>query len=221
MRAAGIAALGLWSMAGAWSSSPTQMTDGWIPLYWIQTWPGGKKAAEKLVQVGLWKEESRDGLAGYQFHDWEDFQRTAASWEAEKRKARERMKNIRSGSVRPNNKRTFDRTQPEGAAHVPDSLTLTLTPTTHLEGEGHLPARASTPPKHCKNHINEPATGTCGPCGDARRLSERWEADERAAVRACRLCTTDGQRIQPGTRATPMAPYVRCDHKPLSRQETA
>jgi hypothetical protein len=88
------------------------------------------------------------------------------------------------------------------------------------------------PSLRCPRHLNNPNPPACGGCADARRAREAWDADggaravrqveaERFAVRACQLCTTDGQRLVPGSRATPMSPYVRCDHQPLPRQEPA
>jgi hypothetical protein len=232
MRAAGLTALGLWSMAGAWSLSPTQMTDGWIPSYWVQTWPGGKKSAAKLVQVGLWYVDTRDGQPGYQFHDWDDYQRLAAAWEDDKRKARERMQAIRSGSVRPNTKRTSDRTEPERAPKVHDSLTLTLTHSGNFGGEGSVPARASAPPPRCPKHIDEPTDSPCRACRDARRTRADWDtanaehtaqaaADQIRVVRACPHCDSDGWRwLNPAAKRHGVT-SDRCDHKPQPREESA
>lgn len=102
LRAAGLAAAGLWAMAGGWCMQPTQLTDGWVPAYWVATWPGGTKAAAKLIQAGLWVKASRDGTPGYQFHDWADYQRTRAAVEDERSKARDRMRSVRSRGVRAN-----------------------------------------------------------------------------------------------------------------------
>lgn len=59
------AALGLWVVAGAWSSA--HLTDGFIPdnvLPWLL--PDSGKLADALVTSGLWKRRK----GGYQFHDW-------------------------------------------------------------------------------------------------------------------------------------------------------
>lgn len=69
---AGNAAIGLWIRAGTWSAD--QSTDGHIPTEMI-TVLGGKTAdATKLVNAGLWERDD----AGYQFHDWQDYQPTRA-----------------------------------------------------------------------------------------------------------------------------------------------
>lgn len=93
LRAVGLAAAGLWSLAGAYAMR--ELTDGWVPDYWVQTWPGGKKQAAALIQVGLWSAVPRQGIAGYLFHDWAEYQRSAASVNEDRRKGRERAKRSR------------------------------------------------------------------------------------------------------------------------------
>lgn len=95
LRTAGLAAAGLWAMAGAYCMK--EGTDGWVPAYWVGTWPTGKRQAGVLVKVGLWSVEERDGLDGYRFHDFLNYQRSAASIDDERRKARERMTALRAG----------------------------------------------------------------------------------------------------------------------------
>jgi hypothetical protein len=69
--AAGARAMGLWTLAGSWSSY--YLTDGFIPRH-VVGFLGGKQAdADKLVQVGLWR--AADG--GYLFHDWHKYQPTS------------------------------------------------------------------------------------------------------------------------------------------------
>lgn len=81
---AGNEAMGLWVRAGSWASA--QLTDGFIPDHMANAMAGGMASecgADALVEAGLW--ERADG--GYQFHDWDDFQPSAAA-EREKRKKR-------------------------------------------------------------------------------------------------------------------------------------
>ena len=63
---AGNAACGLWVRAGSWSAQ--QLTDGYIPSSMIAVLGGRKAEAKRLVEVGLWLEESD----GYQFHQWNE-----------------------------------------------------------------------------------------------------------------------------------------------------
>lgn len=81
--AAGNAAMGLWIRAGTWSSS--QLTDGFIPNA-IANAMANECDADALVHAGLW---DRVEGAGYQFHDWADFQPSATE-ERKKREARKR-----------------------------------------------------------------------------------------------------------------------------------
>jgi 5-methylcytosine-specific restriction endonuclease McrA len=82
LRQAGLAATGLWSLAGGWAMR--ELTDGWVPEYWIKSWPSGKKHAATLVKVGLWSPETRNGIPGYIYHDWDDYQRSSAQIVAER-----------------------------------------------------------------------------------------------------------------------------------------
>lgn len=108
LRAAGLAAFGLWTAAGAWAMR--ELTDGWVPAYYVQTWPSGKRQAQKLVEVGLWYAETKNGIPGYRYHDWADFQRSADSVHEERAKARERAKQSRLS------KRSSGERAPERAA---------------------------------------------------------------------------------------------------------
>lgn len=96
LRAAGLPAAGLWSLAGAWAMR--ELTDGWVPAYWVASWPGGMKHARTLVSVGLWYAEERDRIPGYVFHDWPDYQRSAEQVEHERQRARDRMAAVRAAA---------------------------------------------------------------------------------------------------------------------------
>lgn len=58
------AAKALWTTAGSWSAS--QLTDGEIPRHMLAMLGGRPKAAQELVDVGLWLEKND----GWVFHDW-------------------------------------------------------------------------------------------------------------------------------------------------------
>ncbi|MFB9687679.1 hypothetical protein [Amycolatopsis plumensis] len=187
LRAAGIAAFGLWAAAGSWCMNPAHLTDGWVPVHYVMSWPSGKKLAAKLVEVGLWTPDKRNGVTGWQYTNWLDEQRSAASIEDEKAKARDRMKRIRSGNVRPNKQRTSGRTSDAPAANVHDSLTLTLT---QEQGEESVepvttaPSPAERPSPRCPRHEHDEHPPPCGACGAARRAAEAHDAtaDTRRAL---------------------------------------
>jgi hypothetical protein len=66
------AALGLWVVAGAWSSA--NLLDGFVPDNALpRLLPDSEMLAEKLCTAGLW----RRIRGGYQFHDWTDYNPSA------------------------------------------------------------------------------------------------------------------------------------------------
>jgi hypothetical protein len=90
-------ALGLWVVAGAWSSS--NLTDGFLPDHVLtRLLPDSDKLARKLVAAGLW----RRVRGGYQFHDWSEYQPSAEEVRAlrEKRAAAGRIGGAASGRTR-------------------------------------------------------------------------------------------------------------------------
>lgn len=111
-RTAEMEAVGLWTLAGSWCGD--NLTDGFVPLSVLPRWGGrAKRAAGRLVEVGLWEVTTKDGERGYQFHEWGGWQPTREQVERERADARERMKRARArnkprspdertGDVRPN-----------------------------------------------------------------------------------------------------------------------
>lgn len=66
---AGLAAIGLWTMAGSWSNK--EGTDGFVPDYIVARFsPDYEQLAAKLVEVRLWSAAEVAGEKGWQFHDW-------------------------------------------------------------------------------------------------------------------------------------------------------
>lgn len=118
-RAAGPYAMGVWAMCGAWVAK--NLTDGWVPESQVRE-QGGKnwrKAARSLVDVGLWRPQTRErgkngGRTeedvtplhghGFVFHDYHDYNPTREQVLAEReaaaarqRAARDRAKQRRHG----------------------------------------------------------------------------------------------------------------------------
>lgn len=84
------AALGLWVIAGAWSSA--NLTDGFVPTMALtRLLPGSDELARTLVTAGLWRRTK----GGYQFHDWSEYQPSKDDVEAERKSARDRMRKLR------------------------------------------------------------------------------------------------------------------------------
>ena len=85
------AAIGVWTLAGAWSMH--EMTDGFVPAYAIEEWGGDETDAQALVRAGMWEEDERDGDHGWQFVNWDEYQPTKADVEAKRERDRERKRN--------------------------------------------------------------------------------------------------------------------------------
>lgn len=99
-KAAGRAAIGLWTACGAYSSA--YKLDGFVPDTEVFSGPD-RKLADKLVEVGLWHKASEECVCritqrragGWYFHDWSDFQPTADEVERDREAARERQRKSR------------------------------------------------------------------------------------------------------------------------------
>lgn len=83
--AAGNEALGLWVRAASWSCS--QGTDGFIPNEIVNA-IASQEFANRLLLAKLWSRVDD----GYQFHDWADFQPSAAA----EREKRAELRKVRS-----------------------------------------------------------------------------------------------------------------------------
>jgi hypothetical protein len=144
------AAIGLWTLAGTWAAE--NLTDGFVPLEVIKFWDKKFQLSEKIISVGLWKEETKEGEKGIQFHDWNDYQPPAEKIIADRKAAAQRMSRVResrktninssperSPTVRPN-------VQPKFAGSSPNPVPVPVTK--ELSNETSLVrARPRTPPK--------------------------------------------------------------------------
>lgn len=222
LRAAGLPAAGLWALAGAYSMR--ELTDGWVPEYWVQTWPSGKKHATSLITVGLWRKEAKHGLPGYQFRDWTDYQRTAASVQREREEGRARARRSRE-SRKGSGERSGEASPLAGADVRPEShdsraLTRALTPGGSVRegtsGSERVDSRNAPRPR-CPQHAELPPdqrVPACRACKQLRVEAEQQAADQaeqaaderrtwRAQVDACPLCDHNGKReLDDGRMAT-------------------
>lgn len=92
-RSAGLAAMGLWSLAGSYCSQ--YVTEGFVPEWFVIAWPSGKKHATSLVRAGLWFVSECAGETGWQFHDWDHYQMTREEIERDRELNRERQRRFR------------------------------------------------------------------------------------------------------------------------------
>lgn len=92
-RKAGLAAVGLWSLAGSYAMN--YKTDGFVPEWFVASWPQGRRLADLLVKHGLWEIGEKDGEAGWYFHDWLHYQPSSDEIEQDRENARERQRRRR------------------------------------------------------------------------------------------------------------------------------
>lgn len=219
LRSAGLAAAGLWSMAGGYAMR--ELTNGWVPDYWVQTWPGGKRHAAILVKVGLWIREQRHGIDGYTFHDWDGYQRSAEQINDERERGRQRAaRSYRRQQSHGESSPKSQRRDTEGSSqnlHDSLSLSLSLSPGGYVGGEssgsqrepqrnappnidqpltsenGTRPPPGQRPPDRCDQHRNDPNPPNCGPCADHRRNAERWDEKQTQRRRDDQLAVRECQ----------------------------
>lgn len=102
VRAAGLHAFGLWTVAG--SHCRGYKSDGFVPAWFVGQWPSGKKLAARLVDAGLWHTDGHDCQEcpqpeekdGYVFHDWLDINTSAEDVEKQREQQRKRQQKRRA-----------------------------------------------------------------------------------------------------------------------------
>lgn len=222
VRRAGTAAMGLWVLAGCWSSD--NLTDGFVPRVIARRWDPRGIYATKLVKSELWFDATADGEGGYQFVNWSEWNPTKAEVEAERERARDRMKKARlrrtggerSEDVRPNERRS------SGEVRVPRPVPSRPVPTRPSSSEdsrgGVTDGDAHEPPSpKCSKHINEPHPPDCGRCKESRLARAEWdEARGRSTVdraKARRLSIADCGDCDDLGWIVGSEPVVRCEHR--------
>lgn len=86
-----LAAVGLWTLAGAWSAS--NLTDGQVSRTRVIRLGGDESLAAELVRAGLWEETSD----GYAFYGWDEYQPTRAEVESRREQDRQKKRAQRRG----------------------------------------------------------------------------------------------------------------------------
>lgn len=67
-RQAGLEAMGLWNLCGSYSMG--YLTDGFVPEWYVKSWPKGVALAKRLVDAKMWRPAQRGGEKGWQFHEF-------------------------------------------------------------------------------------------------------------------------------------------------------
>lgn len=172
--AASAAALGLWVVAGSWSGA--NLSDGFVPDHVLpRLLPGSVELARELVAVGLW----RRARGGYRFHDWSEFNPKREAVEAERRAARERMRNLRE-----QRKTAGQRSNGSGEqqANVRGKFATPTRPDPNpLKGGSGAGGRQAAPPPDNPDWRSLPAYGQAPPAPDtpARRAARTAAASAR------------------------------------------
>lgn len=69
-----VAAVGLWTLCGVWCAD--NLSDGFVPAEVVRRHDPRLRLAKRLVEVTLWREVTREGEFGYEFHEWSEHQPT-------------------------------------------------------------------------------------------------------------------------------------------------
>lgn len=198
------AATALWVRAGSYSAA--KLLDGFIADHVLATLSRTPEAAaDELVARGLWKRRK----GGYQFHQYDERNLVKARVEADRDHDREKKRRSRS-QAKTNPQPPVDSGTVYASAQVmpafvppghpqglpgdiagtprgnPD-VSVSVSVSESVSGSGR---HASPPPNRCNQHLRNPNPGPCGPCADARRASEQWQADKRARLDMAAKCTT-------------------------------
>lgn len=190
MRKAGLEAVGLWSLSGSWSMD--NLTDGFIPEWFVKQFPRGMAVAKQLVAAGLWKPGKKNGDSGWWFHDWKpectkaEIEKAREQARLRKRKSRE-AREAESADVTPSV--TRDRTRD---SHVPSrrpsrgclgptqpNPTQPIDPLVDLGGRvTEVTAREANSRPSCAKHPNgNPADVPCVGCAKVREWSREHAAE--------------------------------------------
>lgn len=97
-RQAGLEAMGLWNLCGSYCMG--YLTDGFVPEWYVKSWPKGAALAKKLVAAKLWTPAKKDGEPGWQFHEFigPGRQDSRAQIEADRQKWRNKKQRQRGDS---------------------------------------------------------------------------------------------------------------------------
>lgn len=240
-RQAGLEAMGLWTMSGSYCMD--YLTDGFVPDWFVKSWPKGPALARKLVTAGLWHDAEHEGATGWRFHQFNDIGRqdTREQVEAHREAARERKERYKKNQAERRTERATERRSTTRDEHQPEhpprtnTRTRTNTPTLGETWVGELTqadAHDPAPRPHCAEH-DENSDAPCRACGRRREWDEAHAAqtanDEITARRnaktaaiqartACTDCDDDGWQLGPD--GTVAEPAIKCTHQHAGRPLT-
>lgn len=193
-------AVALWVRAGSYSAQ--QLTDGLIAPHALRML-GDRDAAVELTNAGLW--ETAPAAAGWQFHDWADYQPTRAQVLAERAAATERKRKSREASQRRS--RSESRRDARGTDAVIPGNTAKYSPP---------PAPVPAPDPFCPKHMpGGPGGRSCRACGDAKMAIEAHRAAAKARPTAAPFTVVPGALCEDGMHTLlPDGTCTRCEYRP-------
>lgn len=134
------AAVGLWTLAGTWSSK--ELTDGFVPEHMLEELAATKADAGRLVEAELWC--AVDG--GWQFVGWEKYQPTRVQVLAERDKEADRKRRWREAKTGKSDPRP-----PAPSEECPTGTTPSVPPVSRTESV--LPDPTRPVPKELATHL--------------------------------------------------------------------
>lgn len=139
--------MGLWTLCGSYCMG--YLTDGFVPEWYVKSWPKGVALAKRLVEARLWiPTTNEEGESGWQFHEFTGVGRNDSRAQIEESRNKWRHK---KGRQRGNSPSASPGASPGDAdGDTPpmspgDSLRVTRDPTQPNVKEtfGHLPESAT------------------------------------------------------------------------------
>jgi hypothetical protein len=179
-------AVALWLRAGTWSAR--NLTDGFVPAGMPARFcDDHERAVRDLMTRGLWKR----ARGGYQFHDWRDYQPSAAEVKSvrEKRAEAGRKGGLNSGMARSKPRSKTEANASPVASHLLEPPTRPVPLLGGALRDPPTPGAREAPSPLCAQHEDDPNPPDCGRCADARRVRERWDladANRRRSAVKCR-----------------------------------
>lgn len=186
------AATALWVRAGSYSAA--KLTDGFIAEHVLATLSRApEEAADELTRRGLWRRVK----GGWRFHQWDLRNLTKTRVDADRDADRKRKRNARKSTGQNGNAQANGHiVRPDSA---PDSggnpagvrpVSVSVSVSESVSGSGRPPDAPSVdpPPPRCPDHLDDPSPPRCGPCADARRARNQWEADRAKRLRESPTC---------------------------------
>lgn len=138
-----------------------------------------------LLASGLWTRV--DG--GYQVTGWDHWQ-DALDALAKRRAADRERQRRRRAAARETTRESRD--NPPLSRDMSRDVTV-VEEEGDLEGvqvgdTTHRPRAHAEPPRQCPQHVDNPHPPPCGPCADARRTHQRWQAERNTRLATAAKC---------------------------------